>query len=44
MKYNPRLPDLTSLVKKHMTLLYTDPSLMKTILQGSINQFYLLTR
>ena len=23
MKYNPRLPDLNSLLKKHMPLLYT---------------------
>ena len=25
MKYNPRLPDINSLLKKHMPLLYTDP-------------------
>ena len=30
MKYNPRLSDLNSLLKKHMPLLYTDPTL-KTI-------------
>ena len=34
MKYNPRLPDLNSFLKKHMPLLYTDPTLKTIFSQG----------
>ena len=40
MKYNPRLPDLNSLLKKHMSLLYTDPTLKTIFLQGCINSVF----
>ena len=39
MKYNPRFPDLNSLLKKHMPLLYTDPTLKTIFPQGCINQY-----
>ena len=37
MKYNPRLPDLNSLLKKHMSLLYTNPTLKTIFPQDYIN-------
>ena len=40
MKYNPRLPDLNSLLKKHMPLLYTDPTLKTIFPQGCINSVF----
>ena len=40
MKYNPRLPDLNSLLKKHMPLLYTDPTLKTIFPQGFINSVF----
>ena len=39
MKYNPRLSDLNSLLKKHMPLLYTDPTLKTVFPQGCIIQY-----
>ena len=36
MKYNPRLPDLNSLLKKHLLLLYTDPTLRTIFPEGCI--------
>ena len=40
MKSNPRLPDLNSLLKKHMPLLYTDPTLKTIFPQGCINSVF----
>ena len=40
MKYNLRLPDLNSLLKKHMPLIYKDPSLKTIFLQGCINSVF----
>ena len=40
MKYNSRLPDLNSLLKKDMTLLYTDPTLKTIFQQGCINSVF----
>ena len=40
MKYNPRLADLSSLLKKHMPLLYTGPTLKTIFLQGCINSVF----
>ena len=40
MKYNPRLPDLNSLLKKHMPLLYTDPTLKAIFPQGCVNSVF----
>ena len=40
MKYNPRLPDLNSLLKKHMPLLYKDPTLKTINPQGCINSVF----
>ena len=40
MKYNPRLPDLNSLLKKHTPLLYTDPTLKTIFPQGCINSVF----
>ena len=40
MKYNPRPPDLNSLLKKHMPLLYTDPTLKSIFPQGCINSVF----
>ena len=40
MEYNPRLPDLNSLLKRHMPLLYTDPTLRTIFLQGCINSVF----
>ena len=37
MKNNPRLPDLNSLLNKHIPLLYTNPSLKTIFPQGCIN-------
>ena len=37
MKYNPRLPDHDSLLKKLMLLQYTDLTLETAFLQGCIN-------
>ena len=40
MKYNPGLPDLNSLLKKHMPLLYKDPTLKTTFSQSCINSVF----
>ena len=40
MKYDPRLPDLNSLLKKHMPLLYTDLILKTIFSQGCINSVF----
>ena len=40
MKYNPRLPSLNSLLKEHMPLLYTDPTLKTIFPQGCINSVF----
>ena len=40
MKYNPRLHDLNSLLKKHMSLLYSDPTLKTIFPQGCINSVF----
>ena len=40
MKYNPRFPDLNSLLKKHIPLLYTDPTLETIFLQGCISSVF----
>ena len=40
MKYNPRLPDLNSLLKKYIPLLYTDPAL-KTVFRKVVSIQYL---
>ena len=40
MKYNPRFPDLNSLLKKHMPLLYTNPTLKTIFPQGCINSVF----
>ena len=40
MQYNPRLPGLNSLLKKHMPLLYTDPTLKTIFPQGCINSVF----
>ena len=40
MKYNPRLPDLNRLLKKHMPLLYTDPTFKTIFTQGCINSVF----
>ena len=40
MKYIPRLPGLNSLLKKHIPLLYTDPTLKTIFLQGCINSVF----
>ena len=40
MKYNPRLPNLNSFLKKHMPLLYTDPTLKNIFPQGCINSVF----
>ena len=40
MKYNPRLPDLNSLLKKHMPLLYTDLTLKTIFRQGYIKSVF----
>ena len=40
MKYNLRLPDLNSSLKKYMALLYTDPTLETIFLQGCINSVF----
>ena len=40
MKYNPRLPDLNSLLKKHMSSLYTDPTFKTIFPQGCINSVF----
>ena len=39
-KYNPRLADLNSLLKKHMPLLCTDPTLKTIFPQGCINSVF----
>ena len=40
MKYNSRLPDLNSLLKKHMSLLYADPTLKTIFPQGCFNSVF----
>ena len=40
MKYNLRLPDLNSLLKKHLPLIYKDPTLKTIFLQGCINSVF----
>ena len=40
MKYNPGLPDLNSLLKKHMPLLYKDPTLKTTFSQSCIDSVF----
>ena len=40
MKYNPRLPDLNILLKKHMPLLYIDITLKTIFPQGCINSVF----
>ena len=40
MKYNPRLLNLNSFLKKHMPLLYTDPTLKTIFPQGCINSVF----
>ena len=40
MKYNLRLPDLNSLLRNHMPLLYTDPTLKNIFPQGCINSVF----
>ena len=40
MKYNPRLPELNSLLKKHMCLLHIDPTLKTIFPQGCINSVF----
>ena len=40
MKYNPRLSDLNSLLKKHVPLLHTDIILKSIIPQGCINSVF----
>ena len=40
MKNNPRLLDLTCLLKIHMTLLYTDPTLKTIFPEGCINSVF----
>ena len=40
MKFNPRLPDLNSLLKNHMSLLYTDPTLKTIFPQGCIRSAF----
>ena len=40
MKYNPRLSDQNSLLKKYMPLLYTDLTLKTIFLQGCIDSVF----
>ena len=40
MKYIPKLPCLNSLLKKHISLLYTDPTLKTIFPQGCINSVF----
>ena len=40
LKHNPRLPDLNSLLKKHMPLPYTDLTLKTIFPQGCINSVF----
>ena len=40
MKYNPRLPDLNTSLKKHMPLVSTDPTLKTIFPQGCINSVF----
>ena len=40
LKHNPRLPDLNSLLKKHMPLPYTDLTLKTIFSQGCINSVF----
>ena len=40
LKYNPRLADLNSLLKKHMPLLYTNPTLKTLFPLGCINSVF----
>ena len=40
MKYNPRLPNLDSLLKKHMPLRYTDAALKTISPKGCINSVF----
>ena len=40
MKYNSRLPDLNSLLKKHMSLLYADPTLKTIFPLGCFNSVF----
>ena len=40
MKYNPRLSDQNSLLKKYMPLLYTDLTLETIFLQGCIDSVF----
>ena len=40
MKYNLRLPGVNSLLKKHMSLLYTDPTLKTVFPHGCINSVF----
>ena len=40
MKYDPRLPDLNSLLKKHMPLLCTGPTMRTIFPKGCINSVF----
>ena len=40
MKYSPRLPHLNTLLKKHIPLLYTDPTLKTIFPQSCINSVF----